>query len=479
MRVAAYIRVSTDEQAEKGNSLNEQQERLSAYCKAMGWQTPSFYVDDGYSAKDLRRPEIKRLLTDIERRKFDVVLTSKLDRLSRSLLDLLQTVNMLSEHDCSYVSASESFDTSTAVGRMVLQLLGVFAEFERERISERVKDNMTSLAKNTTKAITRPCYGYDVVDGRYVINEDEAHFVRIMCDLAEEGAGHRMIAKKLNDLGSTTKRGKMWDQVNIKRLLRTETIAGIMVYNKRETKNGKVVMREKSEWITKKENHPGIITPERFARIQTIMQSRKRAHKHADNETYLLTGLVKCKYCGKNMKGSTSRHKRINNEYTYYRYICSSYVLGYGCKHHAVHRDVLEKMILQEMKRVASSSDKELKLKIASSSKIADEIKEIRAQLIKVDKRIQKQIEAYENDLISAEDLKSASIRVEIERRQLNDQLSNLEAKKGDPCEVKNNITKRLNEATAIDRLTAKRAMRDLIHVIELGDEEISITWKA
>lgn len=238
-------------------------------------------------------------------------------------------------------------------------------------------------------------------------------------------------------------------------------------------------MREKSEWITKKENHPGIITPERFARIQTIMQSRKRAHKHADNETYLLTGLVKCKYCGKNMKGSTSRHKRINNEYTYYRYICSSYVLGYGCKHHAVHRDVLEKMILQEMKRVASSSDKELKLKIASSSKIADEIKEIRAQLIKVDKRIQKQIEAYENDLISAEDLKSASIRVEIERRQLNDQLSNLEAKKGDPCEVKNNITKRLNEATAIDRLTAKRAMRDLIHVIELGDEEISITWKA
>lgn len=338
-RIAAYIRVSTDEQADNGNSLSEQQERLSAYCKAMGWSQPTFYIDDGYSAKNLNRPAIQRLLKDVQQRKIDVILTAKLDRFCRNLLDLLQTVDMLDEFKCNFVSASESFDTSTAVGRMVLQLLGVFAEFERERISERVKDNMLSIAKHTNKAITQPCYGYDIVDGQYVINEQEAEYVRLMFDLAEQGHGHRMIAKILNERGAKTKRGKMWDQVNVKRLMQTETIAGIMVYNKRDSRNGKVVERDKSEWIIKENNHPAIIPPERFERVQEIFRSRSRARKHADNETYLLTGLVKCKHCGKNMKGSTSRHKTKYNEYTYYRYICSSYVLGYGCKHHAVHRD--------------------------------------------------------------------------------------------------------------------------------------------
>ena len=85
MRVAAYIRVSTDEQAERGNSLNEQQERLEAYCKAMGWPKPNIYPDDGYSAGTLKRPFLEKLLKDIEENKIDVLLTTKLDRLTRSL----------------------------------------------------------------------------------------------------------------------------------------------------------------------------------------------------------------------------------------------------------------------------------------------------------------------------------------------------------------------------------------------------------
>ncbi|MGO4147935.1 recombinase family protein, partial [Paenarthrobacter sp. YAF11_1] len=145
----------------------------------------------------------------------------KLDRFSRNLLDLLQTIHFLSGHDCSYVSASESFDTSTAVGRMTLQLLGTFAEFERERTSERVKDNMLSLAKNTDKALTKPCYGYNIEDGRYVIDEAEAENVQFMFDLAEQGHGHRMIAKFLNEKGVFTKKGKLWDQINVKRLMYT------------------------------------------------------------------------------------------------------------------------------------------------------------------------------------------------------------------------------------------------------------------
>src|SRR5690606_26667052 len=139
-----------------------------------------------------------QLFNEVKQNKVRIILTTKLDRFSRNLLDLLQTIRFLQDHDCNYVSASENFDTSTAVGRMTLQLLGTFAEFERERISERVKENMLSLARNTNKALTKPCYGYDVVDAEYVINEDEAQFVRMMFDLAEQGHGYRKIAQILN-----------------------------------------------------------------------------------------------------------------------------------------------------------------------------------------------------------------------------------------------------------------------------------------
>ena len=478
-RIAAYIRVSTDEQADKGNSLNEQQERLSSYCRAMGWAQPEFFIDDGYSAKDLNRPAIQRLLQAVCENKFDIILTTKLDRLSRNLLDLLQMIKFLQDHNCNYVSASENFDTSTAVGRMTLQLLGTFAEFERERISERVRDNMLSLARNTSRALTKPCYGYDVIDGQYIINENEAYFVKMMFDLAEQGHGYRMIAKILNEHGATTKAGKPWDQVNVKRLMRNETIAGVMVYNKRQTKNGRTVERDRSEWIVKKDNHPAIIPYERFERVQQIMQSRSRQYKHADSETYLLTGIVKCGYCGRNMKGATSRHKRKNREYVYYRYICSSYVLGYACKHHAVHRDDLESLVINEIKELVKISTAELKIAVHAPS-FVDEINRIKEQLSRIDRRIQKQIEAYENDLISAEDLLAARIRIENEREQLRKQLEKLESQKVNPKEVQKTAAKLLDDITGVDRLKAKVAIRQLIERIEIKDSEVvDIVWKA
>lgn len=477
--IAAYIRVSTDEQAERGNSLQEQQERLSAYCRAMGWPEPVFYVDDGYSAKDLKRPAIQRLLEDVRTGKIEVVLTSKLDRLCRNLLDLLQVIELFNEHGCSYISASESFDTSTAVGRMTLQLLGTFAEFERERISERVRDNMISLAKNTSKAISLPCYGLDVVDGQYAINQDEEPFVLIMCDLVEQGRGYRYIAKELNALGSTTKDGKPWDQVNVKRVLRNPKIAGAVLYNQRTTKNGKIIFRDPSEWIFKKNNHPAIIPFERWEKIQKILDSRSIAGKHAESETYLLTGLVKCHHCGRNMKGSTARHVRGGKNYTYYRYICASYVLGYGCKHHAVHRDDLEKIVIDEIRAIASGSMTELKINVALTTSVADEIKHIRDQLVRIDRRMQKQIEAYENDLISADDLKAARQRIETERQELKERLENLEHKKANPEEVQKRAALLLGEITGDDRVKAKHAIRQLIEEIQIEDGKlVDITWR-
>lgn len=478
MRVAAYIRVSTDEQAEKGNSLFEQEERLNAYCTVMGWDKPIFYTDDGYSAGDLKRPYIKKLIEDIKSKKYDILLTTKLDRLSRNLLDLLNLIEMFSKYQCAYVSATESFDTSTAAGRMVLQLLGVFAEFERQRNSERVKDNMSSLAIHSDKALSGPCFGYDIVDKRYVINQKEAAIVLEMVELAEKGHGGRSIAKILNEKNALSKRGKLWSSERINRFLRTETIAGIRVFNKRKKVNGKVEIRPKEEWIIKENNHPPIIEPSRFWRLQDILDARKLSRRHSESETYLLTGVLKCGHCGSNMKGSTANIERGDKEYTYHRYICSSYVKNYSCKHHFIHRDEIETQIINYIKTIANTSVSDLKLKTSSKS-INDQVKEIENQLTRLDHQMQRQIEAYGKELITDEDLKVSTERVTEERKLLKAKLDMLLSSERDNSQLKENIVKSLDDITNPDRKKAKAEIIKIIDKITITDDVIEIIWRA
>lgn len=479
MRVAAYIRVSTNEQVDNGNSLKEQQERLTAYCVAKGWPQPKLYIDDGYTAKNLKRPAIQKLINAIEHNDHDVIMTAKLDRLCRNLLELLQLVKLFNDHNCSYISSSEGFDTTTAAGNMVLQILGSFAEFERGRISERVRDNMISLAKNTNKALGKVCYGYDVIEGNYVINVEEAQNVKYMFDLAAQGHGPRKIAKYLNDKNILTKQGKPWDQTNVKRLLKNTTLTGTFEYNKRNGTKDKVEIRDKKEWVIRENNHPAIIEQTLFDNVQSKMEARSIARKHADSETYLLTGLIKCNYCGGNMKGSTARMKRPNKTYEYFKYICSSYVSGYGCKHHAVDRDQLENSIINMVKQIAEGSIKNIKVVSSNSDVIENEIKEIKTRLSKLDQRIQKQIEAYSEDLITKNDLKLATERVEVERVELNNRLNKLVNSKGSKDELRKNSIDSLKDITSIDRITAKEALRGLIKQINVEDSYVDIVFKA
>lgn len=478
MRVAAYIRVSTDEQVERGNSLKEQRERLDAYCRAMGWPKPKVYSDDGYSAGTTKRPFLEKLFKDIGNGDIDILLTTKLDRLTRSLLDLLQLIKFMDKYKCSYVSATENFDTTTAAGRMVLQLLGVFAEFERGRTSERVQDNMNSLAKNTDLALSRPCFGYDVVNRRYEINQIEEELVKLMFDLAENGHGTRLIAKELNTKNVLTKQGKLWDSTNVRRILTNETISGTRITNKRKKVDGKTVMRPKEEWIIKKDNHPAIIDFDRFERIQGILDSRKRNKRHTESETYLLTGILKCGHCGKNMKGSTARIQRGDKSYTYHRYICASYTLNYSCKHHFAHRDELESEIIKMIKQVAKTSSAELKINISSKSK-TDDLKEMELLLERLTNQMQRQIEAHSKGLIEDEDLKISTDRVKEERRLLRAKIEMLKSVSVDTSSVKKNAQDFLDDITSLDRLKVKAGIAKLIDSMILIDEDIKTFWRA
>lgn len=484
MKVFAYARVSTDEQAEKGHSLNEQQERMFSYCKAMGWEEPVFFVDDGYSAKNLNRPKLTEILQIVKSEKGPgIVITTKLDRLSRKLVDILNLNEYFNKHGFNYVSASEGFDTSTPAGRLVLQMLGMVAEFERERISERVRDNMTSIVKNTKKVVSRPCFGYDVIDKEMVINLEESLIVKEMAEWAVEGKGPREIAKRLNARGIRTKEGNEWHDKIVRELLQRETLIGDFVYNKTYRKDSKTIMRDPSEWITVKNHHDAILDITVFEKIRTIFLGRKTVGKNISNDTYLLSGLLVCSHCGSKMNGKMNRSfsKKLNRENLHYQYLCDGYLKKATCFHHFARRDEIEQLVVDRIEKLAQESLGKLEEISTNSTNSKDDISQLKAKLEKIDKKMQKQIDAYNDDLISAHDLKLASEKAKSEREVLLQLLNESAQDKQKKAEVE--LQARANKSkkiiTSSNRLQAKQEIRKLVEKIEVTNgSDVHITWR-
>ena len=147
MRVAIYLRVSTTEQAEEGYSIAAQRDRLKAYIVSQGWELSEIYEDAGFSGGNLNRPAFLKLREDLRKKNFDLILVYKLDRLSRNMRDLSNLVHEMDESGVYFKSATEPFDTTTPAGKLIFNMLGSVAEFERGMIAERVKMGMLQKAK--------------------------------------------------------------------------------------------------------------------------------------------------------------------------------------------------------------------------------------------------------------------------------------------------------------------------------------------
>ena len=221
---AIYIRVSTQDQAQHGFSLDAQQDSLKNYAQVLGYEIFKIYKDEGKSAKNLNRPEMQELLKDAEQRKFQAIFIYKLDRFSRSLKDLILTIDKLKEWGVDFISLQDKIETASASGKLMFQIIGAFAEFERNIIGDRTSFGMERKAKEGG-FITKAPFGYKLVNKQLLVDEESSGKIKqIFEEFLNSEISLTQLAKKN---GFTT--------AGIKKLLQNTTYIGKVKFANKET----------------------------------------------------------------------------------------------------------------------------------------------------------------------------------------------------------------------------------------------------
>src|SRR5947209_5330871 len=209
-RCAIYTRKSTEHNLDLAFSLDAQREACEAYIKSQaheGWSLiPTSFDDGGLSGASLERPALQSLLDMVRARKIDVIVVYKVDRLTRSLADFAKLVELFDAHDVSFVSVTQQFNTTTSMGRLTLNVLLSFAQFEREVTSERIRDKIAASKRKGLWVGGPLPLGYEMKDGRIAIIEDEAERVRLIFRRYLELGGVNALVRDLRDKGVQTRK---------------------------------------------------------------------------------------------------------------------------------------------------------------------------------------------------------------------------------------------------------------------------------
>lgn len=324
--VALYIRVSTSEQSEFGYSLAAQTEALMEYCKVNQWHVSEVYADEGISGKRAdNRPALQRLLADAEQGKFQLALVWKINRLSRTALDLLELVEHLQRHNVALRSLTEHFETQTPTGQFTLHMMSAVGELERKTISENMR-----LGRQRKNRLGKYCgsriLGYDLETTEYhsarrqitdlKINPQQAALVQHIFTLYAEGMGFKAIMNRLNHSGYTTKEGQAFSLNTVRKVLRNVVYTGKVRFYNLEKQADEVVNG----------NHESIIPLPLWEKVQQRLRKNSgRANKQVAHD-FILASILRCPSCGSGMIGSYTTAKRKSGSIKrYIYYICSRY----------------------------------------------------------------------------------------------------------------------------------------------------------
>ena len=374
----------------------------------------------------MNRPALKEMLYDAETEAFNTLLVFRVDRLSRKVRELAQMVDELNKYGITLKSITEPFDTANAAGKMMLQMLGVFAEFEHAIIVERTKIGMEKKAKGGAWVGGVVPYGYQLDPEKgLTIHEDEAVIIKKMFKMyAFAQAGTYSICHTLNDAGHRNRRGKKWDKRVILHMIKNPLYVGKLRWND----------------VIYEGNHDPIISDVLFEKARAIMQKRVQdltGRRFHNRDGRLLTGVIVCARCKSHMVGVSTHKKERRFPY----YICSKRWNIKDCDQDYVRADLLEAAIMQDIKtmfrdetfmaRIWNEANRRLS---AEKPDVDKEIRKVEAQTSETQARIDRYFEAFEAGTLKpalcnkkVQDLNARLDELAAEKRELEGRRKRLE----------------------------------------------------
>ena len=446
--VAGYVRVSTDAQVER-DSLTTQEQALTAHCQAQGW-TLQLYRDEGVSAKDTERPALQRLLADVRSGRVAAVLVTKLDRISRSLRDLLDLVALFEAAGVKFVSLRDNIDTSGPVGRFILHILGAIAELERGITAERVAEDMKLRAKRGKWNGGMAPYGRRLVDGRLVIVPEEAEVLQRMRLLLKEKRSWRGVTIALNHEGRhtrgwepaekngrTARKGKPpseWTPTTVKRVLLQRINEGTLVYNRRQAKGRTHAPRPEEEHVVVENYCEPIFSREEMAEVLRIAAEIEGEPPRRTGSEHLLSGLVYC-HCGSRMQAAKNYVTTARGRYPLVYYRCRRATHNGTCTMRQVPAAALEPMVVRELRTLGLDPERLRALAGAAKARFRQEAQplfERREALMRgidrLESRTQALLELAEDRLITKAEFVERKERLQGERQAWEDELAGVAA---------------------------------------------------
>lgn len=466
-RVAIYARVSTEEQAEHGYSIDAQLDTLRKHCQQVGAIVVGEYVDRGISGKEIsKRHELKRLLRDADAQAFDEVIAWKINRLSRKTKDLLDIVEQLSKNNIYFRSYSENFETETPMGRFALQMMGAVAELERNTIVENVKMGMKQRARMGLHN-GGCCLGYKTVEiegddrksrkNKLEIVPEEAIIVRQIFEMYAAGKGFRAIANSLNRKGYKTKKQNTFSSDSIREIITNPVYFGIVRYNRFEGWSEKRRRGKNTSPIMVEGKHEAIISKELWDKVQTLFKQKSKVSPRTYDSQNLLTGLIRCPQCNSPMVASrTVNHLKDGTKVVRRYYSCGQFrTKGSSvCSANSVPADYAEQYVVNRIQEVLHQPEFLLDIIKAINRKreqgvypLKKELEVIETKLQQLTDKKKKIMDIYELDAMDKETLIHRMDELTAEEDVLQDRKSEID------CDLGDTVTTKLSQAAVQDVL--------------------------
>lgn len=362
--VGGYIRVSTERQVE-GYSIEGQITQIEQYCQFNGYVLVDIYADRGISGKSMNRPELQRMLNDAKNGKLDCVMVYKTNRLARNTSDLLTIVEELHRQNVEFFSLSERMEVKNSTGKLMLQILASFSEFERNTILENIYTGQRQRALEGYYQGNLPLGYNNIPDNKkeLMINQHEANIVKYIFESYAKGHGYRKIANALNHKGYVTKKGNPFSISAVTYILSNPFYIGKIQFAKYKDWNDKRRKGLNDKPVIAEGKHTPIISQSLWDKVQARKRQVSEKPQVHGKGTNILTGIISCPQCSAPMAASNTTNTLKDGTKKRIRYYSCSNFRNKGskvCSANSVRADVIEKYVMDQILEIVKS-DKVLK----------------------------------------------------------------------------------------------------------------------